>query len=163
MALKKEKKAELIKEMSDAVSNSPSMVFVHSKGLPVNDSNELRSKLREENSKYKVVKKTLLKRVLDEAKLDGEQPPLDGEIAIAYGDDVIAPARDVFEFQKKHKDNIKIVGGIFEGVLKSESEMMEIATIPGIQQLRGMFVNVINSPIQGLAVALGQIAEKKAE
>ena len=37
----------------------------------------------------------------------------------------------------------------------------EIATIPSLQTLRGMFVNVINSPIAGLAVALKAIADKR--
>ncbi len=55
-----------------------------------------------------------------------------------------------------------ILGGVFDGVYKSKEEMTEIASIPSLQTLRGMFVNVINSPIQGLAVSLNQIAEKKA-
>jgi len=39
--------------------------------------------------------------------------------------------------------------------------MNEIANIPSLDVLRGMFVNIINSPIQRTAIALGQIAEKK--
>ena len=52
-------------------------------------------------------------------------------------------------------------GSIFHH-FKSKDEMTEIAAIPPLQTLRGMFVNVVNSPIQGLAIALNQIAEKKA-
>ena len=40
--------------------------------------------------------------------------------------------------------------------------MIEIASIPSLHVLRGMFVNAINSPIQGLVVALNGIADKKA-
>jgi ribosomal protein L10 len=43
-----------------------------------------------------------------------------------------------------------------------KAQMMEIATIPGLQTLYAQFVNVINSPIQGLVVALNAIAEKKS-
>jgi ribosomal protein L10 len=44
----------------------------------------------------------------------------------------------------------------------NKSEMEEIALIPALQVLRGMFVNVINSPIQGFAMAIKAIADKKA-
>ena len=65
------------------------------------------------------------------------------------------------EFGRKMIDKLTILGGIFEGKLVGAAQMQEIATIPSMQVLRGMFVNVINSPIQGLAIALNAIAQKK--
>jgi len=74
---------------------------------------------------------------------------------------LLSPARGVFEFQKKHKDQVSIIGGVFEGKYMNQSEMTEIATIPPRQVLLGQFVNLINSPIQGLVIALDGIADKK--
>ena len=100
---------------------------------------------------------------MDAAGLSGDQPDLgEGMVAVAFGNDPMAPAREVFEFSKTHKENIFILGGIFEGSFKSQGEMMEIATIPGMEVLRGMFANVINSPLQRFAVVLDQVAESKA-
>ena len=87
---------------------------------------------------------------------------LDGEIAIAYSKDLTAPAREVWNFTKKFEDKIAMAGGVFEGAFLDAAGIMAIATIPPTPILRGMFLNVINSPIQGLAIALSQIAEKKA-
>ena len=85
-----------------------------------------------------------------------------GELAIAYtSGDETAAAREIYTFQKEYEDNISIQAGVFEGKLLGQSEMMEIAQIPGMLQLRGMFVNLINSPIQRLAIAMGQIAESR--
>lgn len=162
MALTKDRKKEMIKELEGVVTDAGSVVFVHTKGLPVNETNDMRSALSENGAGYKVVKKTLLNLVLDNAKLEGEKPTLDGEIAIAYGEDLTAPAREVYAFQKKYKEGVSIVGGIFDHVFKTQDEMVEIAQIPGIRELRGMFVNVINSPIQGFASVLHQIAEAKS-
>ncbi|MBU2330057.1 50S ribosomal protein L10, partial [Patescibacteria group bacterium] len=67
-----------------------------------------------------------------------------------------------YEHGKKHKDSLTIVGGIFDGAFADAVAMNAIATIPPVPVLRGMFVNVINSPIQGLVIALDQIREKKA-
>jgi len=94
-------------------------------------------------------------------KVEGDIPQLDGELALAYSDDLTAPARGVYDFQKGHKDNVAILGGIFEGKYMNQIAMTEIAMIPPTQVLYGQFVNLINSPIQGLVVALNKIAEKK--
>ena len=57
---------------------------------------------------------------------------------------------------------ITVVGGVFDGKYMTAAEMQAIAEIPEPQVLRGMFVNVINSPIQGMVIALSKIAEKKS-
>lgn len=163
MAITKAKKQEINAKLASALTDSATSVFVTFSGLGVEDNNVLRKALKQNDSDYFVAKKTLVKRAMDAANLSGDQPELgEGMIAVAFGTDQMAPAREVFEFSKTHKDNISIVGGIFEGSFKSQEEMMEIATIPGMDTLRGMFANVINSPIQRFAVVLGQVAEKKA-
>src|SRR5690606_38761319 len=125
------------------------------------DATAMRASLREQGVGYFVAKKTLMKRAFGDA-FQGEMPALEGEIAVAYSTDAIAPAQNVKTFAEKYKDNLAIVGGIFQGVFKTREEMTEIASIPSLQVLRGMFVNVLNSPIQGLAVALNALAEKKS-
>jgi large subunit ribosomal protein L10 len=110
---------------------------------------------------YKVAKKTLFRKVLGESKIDGKVPELKGELAIAFGGDPMAPSRKIYEFQKKLEGKVSIIGGIFDGAYKNMEEMVNIASIPSIEVLRGMFVNIINSPIQRFAVALNQIASKK--
>ena len=167
MAITKEKKQSIVAGFSDIVGNADSLVFVQFNKLTVKDANEMRRKLRASSIGYKVGKKTLLKRALAVTSLTGELPELEGEIAIAYPigsakDDVTLTAREVFDFQKSHKDMVSIVGGVFEGTYKNKTEMMAIATIPGLQTLRGMFVNVINSPIQRFAIALNEIAKTKS-
>lgn len=162
MALTREKKGEILNKLKDIFSDSESAVFVNFNGLSVFDTVDMRNALRQEDVKYFVAKKTLMKHALKDAGLKGEMPELTGEIAVAYGTDLTAPARGVNEFAKKFKDNIAIVGGIFEGRYMNKEEMTEIASIPPLQTLYGMFVNIINSPIQRCAIALDQIAVSKA-
>lgn len=161
MAITKEKKQSIVATFSDIVTNAESLAFVRFDKLTVKDAIAFRRQLRAAGVGYKVGKKTLLKRVLNEQGFTGTLPELPGEIAVAYSTDAIAPAREVYEFQKTHKENISLVGGIFEKSFKSKEEMMAIATIPSLHTLRGMFVNIINSPIQRFAIALDQIAKKK--
>lgn len=162
MALTKEKKVEILSKLKDIFSNAESVVFVKFGGLAVSDTSNMRNILRGESVGYFVAKKTLIKRTLNEAGVKGDMPDLPGEIAIAYSSDLTSSARNIYEFAKKFKENIAIVGGVFEGRYMNETEMTEIASIPPLQTLYGMFVNVINSPIQRCVIALDQIAQSKA-
>ena len=161
MAISRQKKEEVTQRVSDIVSDAETVVFVNFHKLPIADEQGMRATLKEEGVGYYVAKKTLVKRALEGSDTKGELPALEGELAIAYSTDQVAPAREVQEFAKKHKEQVTILGGIFDGEYKDATAMREIAAIPGMQQLRGMFANVINSPVQGLVMALDQIAKKK--
>lgn len=161
MALTKQKKEEVFAKVQDALKDAGSVVFVHTKGLSVGDTQSMRSKFRENGVSYYVAKKTLIKRALDEKKYEGEMPFCDGELAIAWGEDLVAPARETQEFVKSTKGKVTIVGGVFEGRYMDAAEMTVIATIPSQHTLYAQFVNVINSPIQGFVVSLSKIAETK--
>ncbi|MCF7815483.1 MAG: 50S ribosomal protein L10 [Candidatus Pacebacteria bacterium] len=161
MAITKAKKEDILSRLESIKKDSDSIVFVNFKGVTVKETTVMRRAMLEAGVGYFVAKKTLMKRAFGEA-FEGEMPELDGEIAVAYSTDAIAPAQTVKEFAKKYKDAIAIAGGIFQGVFKDKDEMTEIASIPSLQILRGMFVNIINSPIQGLVVGLDAIADKKS-
>lgn len=160
MAKTKDQKKVLVSELSSIAGKAESVVFVAFNGLLVKDETALRASLRDKGVDYKVVKKSLLERALNEKGFSGTMPVIEGMAAIAYGVDKIAPAREVFAFQQEHKDNISIVGGVFEGRYMNQVEMMEIATIPPAEVLYGQFLNVINSPIQRFAAVLDQYASK---
>ena len=163
MANTKQKKTELIASMKERLLGAKSIVFVNFKALSVAETKILRRKLLADHIGYFVSKKTLAKRVLGDLKAKGNMPELPGELAMAYGDDLLAPARETYAFQKtpRNKGSISIVGGIFDGEYKTQDEMMAIATIPPLQVLRGMFVNLINSPIQRLVVVTEEIRKSK--
>ncbi len=168
MAITRAKKESLLKGTSDALAKAVSIVFVGFKGITVHEVNELRDALKKEGVKYTVVKKTLLKKALGEKGFTGEMPELPGEIAFAYlsevegvEPDITAPARSLQAFVKKMKGKLSFLGGALEGKYLSEAEIVSVATIPPVQVLRGMFVNVINSPIQRFAIALAEVGKTK--
>lgn len=173
MAITKQKKAEILAKATDAMSGAVAAVFVTFNALTVKEVNELRAALRTEGVTFTVVKKTLLQKALEAAGVTGDMPEMPGEIAYAVlpkvkGDlsaqagDVTAPARSVQAFVKKFKDKLVLAGGVINGAFMSKQETMSVALIPPMPVLRGMFANVINSPIQRFAIALGQVAGTKA-
>lgn len=160
MPISKHKKSEIIKNISKGL-DAKTAVFANFHGLTVSEATDLRQSLRAQGISYMVAKKTLTKKALEGKKIQGSLPELKGELALAWGEDEIAPAQKIAEFEKKFSGRISILGGIFGGEFKNREDMSEIAAIPPYQTLLGMFVNVINSPIQGLVIALSAIGEKK--
>lgn len=162
MAITRQKKEEIVKKVSDIAGRAKTLVFASFKGLTVAEQNEMRKALRAQNIGYTVAKKSLIKRGLEAGGFAGEAPLLEGEIALAYGEDELAPARELATFVKKFGDHLAFAGGVFGGKYIGTDEIVAIAAIPGLDTLRSMFAQLINSPRQRFAVVLSKVAETKS-
>ncbi len=161
MALTKNQKQEVLAELTEKLAGEQTIVFVNFKGLTVSETDKFRRALREAGVGYKVAKKTLINRILDTKGLKGTQPDLSGEVGIAFSTDSLAPAREVFNFSKG-KTTPSIVGGVFEGEYADKTRILALATIPSREVLLSQIAYLLKSPIQRLAIAVGQVAEKRA-
>lgn len=150
----------MIKDLQNAFDSSKSIVFVNFHGLKVGDETILRQDLRKNGVGYKVSRKTLIRKAFGN-KAEGEMPSLEGEIALAYSEDPIASAREVFNFQKTYKAPLKIVGGVYEGRFVDGAYMTEIATIPSREVLLSKIAFLLKSPMQRLAIAVNEVAKTK--
>ena len=166
MAKTKAQKKEITDKLEGTFKTAASTVFVHFNKVTVAEESTMRRDLRKADIGYTVAKKTLIRRALAALGHDEASLPMEGEIAVAYNNaadgDASGPARLIHGFATKLKDKLVIAGGIFEGKLRDAKAMQEIATIPSMDVLRGMFANVINSPRQRFAIALSEVAKKKA-
>jgi len=80
MAMKREKKEEVLGKLKDALSNSETVAFVNFKGLGVAETTDMRGQLSEQGVGYTVAKKTLIKSALDDAKVDGDRILVSGTL-----------------------------------------------------------------------------------
>ena len=161
MALTKETKKGIIEDLKKIVKESATVVFVNFHGLNVFDTTTIRKMFKTKKVGFTIAKKTLTRKALEGEKVEGSQPSFDGELGLVYSGDLLDPAREVYTFQKKFENRIAILGGIFEKKYMNKDEMVAIAQIPPLKTLHAQFVNIINSPIQGLVMALSEIAKKK--
>lgn len=161
MAITKQKKGEILKKLEEAFKGSKSLVFVNFKGIKVNEQTKFKKVLREKEVGYTVAKKTLVSIALDKSNLSGDKPDLGMELAVAWSGDNLSSHREIGSFAMKNKEQMKIIGGVFEGQYISAERVKYLALIPSVEILRAQFVNLINSPIQGFVMALNEIAKKK--
>jgi len=161
MALTRDKKKDIIEKVGEIAKTAGSVVFATFHGLGISDEQELRQALKDADISYTVTKKRLAKLAFEKSAIEGSLPELSGELALVYGADQVAPAREFNVFAKKHKDQLHILGGVFENRYMNAEEMQEIAQIPSRGTLYAQIANVINSPIQGIVIGLNALAEKK--
>lgn len=161
MAITKNKKVSILEKLEKVFSEAKSVAFVNFHGLNVFGATNLRKQLRNNKVGYFVAKKTLIRKALEGKKVTGSLPDLEGEVGVAWSEDLTAPAREVHSFSKTLESGIKLIGGVFEGKFMGKEDIMSIALIPSRKTLEAQFVNLINSPIQRFAVLLDQISKKK--
>lgn len=173
MALTKEKKVKIVSKLDLAFQNAGGVVFVNFHGLSVAEATKLRAEMRKLGVGYTVAKKTLLKRVLAGKGYSGELPTLDGEVAVAYSLDQVAPAKSAHEFAKKNDGKFSLLGGVLEGRYLSATEAKALALIPSREVLYGQLLSVFVGPMRGfvtvasglqksLVIALSEVAKNKA-
>lgn len=159
MAITKEKKKEIVHDIKSGLKKARLVIFVNFHGLSVSASRDLRKILRNLNTGYVVAKKSLIRKALEEFGFAGQMPELEGEMAMAFSEEEsIEPIKALNVFSKKN--GIKLAGGIFENKYIDSKTVIMLANIPPKEVLLAQFVNTINSPIQGLVVALNGVSGK---
>lgn len=153
MPLTRQQKEQRVAEVQEALSNAISIVFVSFDAFGVEDSEELREKMFEKGVSMRVVPKRLLKIALQNAKLDFESVKAEGQMAVVWGSDAVAPAKTMYDFARG-KENIVLTGGAMEGAMLSHDEVMALAQLPSYEQLLGQFVSVLAGPARGLVTVL---------
>lgn len=169
--MNKEEKAAAVEEIAQRLGEAEAIFAVDYRGISVTEAAELRSSLREADATFRVVKNRLAKRAAEQAGTSELQDLMDGPIALTFvkGDAVIA-AKAIATFARQH-DVLEYRGGIMDGEPLDPEKFGAIARLPGLDVLHGQLVGVTASPltgltrglaamISGLAVGLGQIAEK---
>ncbi len=143
--------------MKEKISKSKSVIFAGFNAFGVKDNENLRAKLRAENSEYYVAKKTIMNLALKENGLDVNVRELDGKIAAIFSyEDEVAPAKIVGTFRKDKEKAEKIffLGGILEGKLMNKEEVQALSELPSKQELYARLVGSINAPVSGFVNVL---------
>ena len=154
-------KQEVVEEIKNNMSNAATYVLFDYRGLTDAESKELRRKLRETGSDYKVYKNTLMARALADLGVDIDSS-LVGPSALAFGTDQIAPIKVLSEFAKKHQALVLKVG-VVDGVISDQSELQKLASIPSRDGLLTMLAGGMIQIAKDLSICLDLYAQQKEE
>lgn len=150
MALTKEKKNEVVDEVSKLLSDSKMTVIAAYQGTPVKAMQALRRVGRDNGTTLKVVKNRLVIKAIqgsDNIK-DVDTSALTGMLLYAFNSsDEVAPAQTLANFAKT-QPTIEFVGAISaEGKFLSADEVKSLATLPSKNDLIAQVVATLTSPL----------------
>jgi large subunit ribosomal protein L10 len=169
--MNREEKTATIEEIAAQIEASEAIFAVDYRGISVSQAAELRSKLREADASFRVVKNRLTKLAAEKAGEERLTELLKGPVALTFvRGDTAQAAKAITSFNKEH-EVLAFRGGFMETVVLDEAAFQSIAKLPSREVLNGQLAGVVASPltglvrglgsmIQGLALQLGQIAEK---
>ncbi|MBU0546975.1 MAG: 50S ribosomal protein L10 [Patescibacteria group bacterium] len=148
----KEQKKLILEKLKEKIAKQKAMIFVDFKGLKVEDLSKLRNELSQKDSQLMVEKKTLIKKALEENKIDSNPREMEGEIALVFGfKDELAPIKVIYGFSKKN-NFLKILGGYINSqkqeFLNSE-DIITLGQLPSRKELLANLLGTLTAPISG--------------
>ena len=154
-------KQVVIEEIKERVEAAKTIVLFDYRGITDSEAKELRCKLRESNSDYKVYKNTLMARAFNDLGIDLNEG-LTGPSAFAFGEDQIAPIKTLSEFAKEHPALVLKVG-IVDGEKADAAKLAEYATIPSRDGLLTMLAGGMMGIARDLSICLDLYSQQKEE
>ena len=157
-------KQQQVADITEKIKEASAGVLVNYIGINVADDTRLRRELREAGVEYTVVKNTILRFAFNALEMTELDEQLNGTTAIAISkEDPMAAARIVCKYAKEIEGDVfSVKAGFMDGKVIDAATVNEIAAIPPKEVLVAKMLGSLNSPIAGLAMVLGQIAEKQS-
>jgi large subunit ribosomal protein L10 len=169
--MNREEKSATIQEIAAQIEGAEAIFAVDYRGISVPQAAELRGKLRETDSSFRIVKNRLTKIAATQVGEERLAELLVGPTALTFvRGDTAAAAKAITTFNKTHAV-LTYKGGYMGETALDDADFQSIAKLPSREVLIGQFAGVVASPItgivrglnaliQGLATQLGQIAEQ---
>ncbi len=156
-----QKKIDIVDAATKSFENSGGVYFTKYTGLDVPSITGLRKSFTSNSVQFSVIKNTLTKIAAKNAGLEGKfDDLLNGQVAIAFSEDPVAPARVIKDFLKENKDSLEVLGVFFEGELYDADKYKQLASLPSKEVLLGQFVSCLNSPMFKLVSTLNSSMSK---
>ena len=158
----KKHKQEEVEHLRKELAEAENLIVVQFKGLNVEQDTDLRNKVREADSKYKVVKNRLAKISAEGTRAQELTASFEGPTAIAYNSgDPVSLAKALSDYAKSHPAFV-FKAGMVEGRVVEISTLAEIAALPSHDELIAQLMYLVNAPAQRIAVGINAVGRNLA-
>ncbi len=158
----KGKKKEELDALKKDLTDAKNLFVAKFQGMTVAQDTDLRQKIRETKSQYRVVKNTLVRKAAEGTPVEGVSKAFDGSTAIAYNaTDPVSLAKALTAYAKTNPLFV-FKAGMVEGRVVNIADIANIASMPSKKELFAKLLFLINSPAQRLAVAINGVARNLA-
>jgi len=153
MPKSKAEKESIVLEIKEKFETSKVAVLTDYRGLNVAEATKLRRRLRDAGCEFKIAKNTLTNLAANRVGLEGLEPFLEGQVAIAFGADPVMPAKILSEFIREIK-KMEIKAGVLDGKVIDAKGVKALAELPPREVLLAMVLGGMQAPLYGFASVL---------
>ena len=157
--MNRNQKTDLVKTLRDTFEESASVVVVQCVGLTVAESTDLRNKMRNDNCSFKVTKNKLTRLALKDTKYQHMDEMFRGPTAIGSSKDPVMAAKVLVNFANEN-EKLVIIGGGLEDKSLSKDDVVALAKLPSLNDLRGKLVGLLQAPASKIARLTKEPASK---
>ena len=143
-------KADLVDQLKNVFTETSVVVVTRNHGLSVDQSTDLRLKMRDAVAQFKVAKNRLALIALDGTRYQPIGDLLKGPTALATSTDPVAAAKVAVEFAKTN-DKFEIVGGAMGDTVLDVNGIKALAALPSLDELRATIIGLIQAPASKIA------------
>jgi large subunit ribosomal protein L10 len=155
--LDRAQKAAVIEEVAEQIQEAEAVFAVDYRGISVPQAAELRTRLRDADTSFRVTKNTLTERAADKAGADGLKEHLQGPTALTLvRGDAAAAAKAIADFNRAN-GILTFKGGWMNGQPLTADEILAISRLPSREVLYGRLVGMVASPLTGLAAGMSNL------
>jgi large subunit ribosomal protein L10 len=153
----RDQKAAVIERVATDIQEADAIFAVDYRGISVSEAAELRAKLRDAGTRFRIVKNSLTERATDQAGADGLRELLEGPTALAFVAGDAALAAKALNDAARNLGTLEFKGGLMNGSSLSADEIRSIARLPAREVLHGQLVGTIAAPLTGLVRTLNAL------
>lgn len=154
-------KEQVVAEMHAAANESEGMFLAHNLGLEAAPIGKIRRQVLGVEACARVAKNRLVARALEGTKFESLKDELQGPVMYFYGKDPVGLAKVLVAFAKEN-DRLKLLKGIVGKDTLDTKGIEALSKLPGLNELRGTLVGILQAPAQKLAAVAqapaGQLA-----
>jgi large subunit ribosomal protein L10 len=155
--MNRDQKTAVVEEIAGQIASAQAIFAVDYRGISVAQAAELRSRLREADARFRVVKNSLSERAADQAGAENLKPMLVGPTALAFVSGDAALAAKALNDAARRLNLLDFKGGLLNGTALSADEVRSIARLPSREVLNAQLVGTIAAPLTGLVRTLNAL------
>lgn len=153
----RQEKQYLLDELKEKINQSNGFIIAQYEKMPAGMTREFRNSIAEVEGDLEVVKKRVFIKAAEAEGVILDPSLFQGHIGILFakGEGTVL-AKKVLKFHEDNKAYLTILGGRLDGETLAAPDVIAVAKLPGINELRAQLLGLFEAPQQQTVSVLNQ-------
>lgn len=138
----------LLDEIKEKIDKSSGFIALKYTNFTSARAREFRDKIVEAGGEFEVVRKRVFLKAAELANITFKEDDLEGHVGIAFAEtDITQVAKSAVKYGEDTDQSISVLAGHIDGQPQSAEDVIAIAKLPSLPELRALFVGLLEAPM----------------